>query len=153
MGVMETFPPPVRFDEFPQEEAGVEGLEGITAQGVEDIGNSRAPLRDWPSKVRDLYSEEVVRRVYREEHFLFLLGLFVCISTIIIDLVVNPAMALEGALLRVLAVVPVTALGLVAGARRWSEVLAFCVGASPIAFIAVVVHLALHLPRVQEVAQ
>jgi diguanylate cyclase (GGDEF)-like protein len=55
-------------------------------------------------------------------------------------------MVREGLLLRLLAVAPITLLGLIAGVRRWPQTLAFCVGASPIAFMAVIIHLSLYLP-------
>lgn len=113
---------------------------------VEALGRARVPLRKWPADVAELYREEVVRRLYREEHFLFLLGLLVCLTTIAIDLLVQPSLAEQGAVLRVLAIAPITFLGLIAGARHWTQVLAFCVGAAPIAFIAVIAHLGTQMP-------
>ena len=118
-----------------------EGAPGIDAGSVDEIERARAPLRHWPDALARLYREEVVERLYREEYFLFLLGLLVGISTVVIDLLVHPAMAREGIVLRVLAIAPVTFIGLVAGARGWTQTLAFCVGAAPIAFTAVIVHL------------
>ncbi|MEL7447494.1 MAG: GGDEF domain-containing protein, partial [Pseudomonadota bacterium] len=123
-----------------------ETLVGLDTGEIDDLARDRRNLRDWPGAIKALYREEIVQRFYREEHFLFLLGLLICLSTIVIDLIVNPAMVKEGAILRVLAVAPITMLGLIAGARKWPKMLAFCVGASPIAFTAVIVHLAVHLP-------
>ena len=55
-------------------------------------------------------------------------------------------MVREGAVMRVLAVAPITLAGLIANAREWHRFASFCVGASPIAFAVVIVHLSLHLP-------
>lgn len=129
---------------LPGEEIGAPA--GIDMGMIEAIGRDRLPLRKWPEAVADLYRQEVIDRLYREEHFLFLLGLLLCMATIVIDMIVNPGMVEEGAVLRVIAVAPLTLVGMIAGARGWTQVLAFCVGAAPIAFIAVIVHLALHLP-------
>ncbi|WP_337661319.1 GGDEF domain-containing protein [Erythrobacter sp. Alg231-14] len=120
--------------------------EGIDSDLVEQIDQDGLPLRQWPAAVAELYHATVTSRLYQEGHFLFLLGLLTCLATIVVDVLINPAMVPEGVALRVLAVAPLTLLGLMAGTRGWTNLLAFCVGASPIAFIAVVVHLAVHLP-------
>ncbi len=147
MGVMQTltasgtaeFSEPVR-----EEEVSVPA--GIDAAMVDAIDRVRAPLRHWPKAIANLYHKEVVRRLYREQHFLFLLGLLICLGSIIVDILVNPQMAGIGAVLRVLAVAPLVMIGMIAGARGWTSLVAFFVGASPIAFIAVLLHLSAQMP-------
>ncbi len=146
MGMMETFAPTGIADDYSIAEDEIAVPAGIDERQVESVERDSVPLRRWPAAIAELYYQEIVQRIYREEHFLFLLGLLMCLATIAVDVIVNPGMAKEGAVLRVLVVAPLTLIGLIAGARGWSQVLAFCVGASPIAFIAVVVHLAVHLP-------
>jgi len=146
MGMMESFAPTGSAEEYSIAEEEIAVPAGIDERQVESVERDSTPLRRWPAAIAELYYEEIVQRIYREEHFLFLLGLLMCLATIAVDMIVNPDMAKEGAVLRVLVVAPLTLIGLIAGARGWSQVLAFCVGASPIAFIAVVVHLAVHLP-------
>ena len=118
----------------------------VDAQEIAAIAREERPIQRWPVAVRKAYEDEMAERSERDQHFLFLLGLLVCLSTILIDMAVNPAMVIEGAILRVLTVAPITLLGLVAGAKGWRSIAAFCVGASPIAFAAVIVHLAMYLP-------
>lgn len=118
----------------------------IDSEQIDAIVRQGQPQRKWPAAIRTLYDEEIVQRLSREEHFLFLLGLLICLATILIDQLVNPGMVKEGAVLRVLAVAPITLLGLIASANKWHQVASFCVGASPIAFAMVIVHLSLHLP-------
>lgn len=146
MGVMQSLVPDGAFESLPLPEEEMDVPAGIDSDMVESIDRERLPLRRWPAAVAELYRQEVIDRLYREEHFLFLLGLLLCMATIAVDLIVNPDMLEEGAILRVVAVAPLTLAGLIAGARGWTQALAFCVGAAPIAFIAVIVHLALQLP-------
>ncbi len=154
MGVMESFVPEDSADTFVITEDSIAAPAGIDAALLDEASipagaaadGDFAPLRRWPRAITELYYAEIVQRIYREEHFLFLLGLLMCLATIGVDVIVNPGMATEGAVLRVLVVAPLTLLGLFAGARGWSRILAFCVGAAPISFIAVIVHLAVHLP-------
>ncbi len=122
------------------------GDPAIEPERIDRLIEQSEPVGHWPAPIRELYDSEVVARLSRDEHFLFLLGLLVCLATILVDMVVAPGMVKEGAVLRVLAVAPLTMLGLFAGARKWHSVAAFCVGASPIAFAVVIVHLALHMP-------
>ncbi|MEM8724851.1 MAG: GGDEF domain-containing protein [Pseudomonadota bacterium] len=157
MGVIETFSAD---DVTPVDAAGPVGvtpavvgpadteptLPQIDAEQIDAIIDDAKPLLRWPGAIRALYEQEVVDRLAREERFLFLLGLLVCLATILVDMVVNPAMVKEGAILRVLAVAPITLFGLIASARKWHAVASFSVGASPIAFAVVIVHLSLHLP-------
>ncbi|MEM6475556.1 MAG: GGDEF domain-containing protein [Pseudomonadota bacterium] len=127
-----------------RETAGLPGR--LNADEIAEIAREGQPIHRWPAVMREAYEGEMAERSERDQHFLFLLGLLVCLSTILIDMAVNPAMVIEGAILRVLTVAPITLLGLVAGAKGWRSIAAFCVGASPIAFAAVIVHLAMHLP-------
>lgn len=148
MGIVETIAP---------ETAGAAPLAGAPMDSAQDgarvdaaqidalLREDRNP-RDWPDAIKERYSSEVTQRIERDQGFLLLLGLLVCLATLLIDLAVNPAMVGEGAALRVLAVAPITFLGLIASSRNWKQVAAFSVGASLIAFAAVVVHLSLHLP-------
>jgi len=123
-----------------------EALPAIDPERIDAIiKNSQLDI-NWPWQIRALYDQEVVERLSREEHFLFLLGLLVCLATILVDMAVYPEMVQEGAILRVLAVAPITLIGLIAGARKWTSIASFCVGASPIAFAVVIVHLSMHLP-------
>ncbi len=146
MGVMETLAPNGDAINFPIEEGQFVVPVGIEAEMVDSIDRGGTRIYSWPKAIVDLYHDEIVRRLYREQHFLFLLGLLMCLATVAIDVIFNPAMVKEGVTLRVLGVAPLTILGLYAGARGWTHLLAFCVGAAPIAFIAVIVHLAVHLP-------
>ncbi|MEM7666448.1 MAG: GGDEF domain-containing protein [Pseudomonadota bacterium] len=118
----------------------------IDSEQIDAIVQEGRPHSRWPDAIRTLYDDEIVRRLSREEHFLFLLGLLICLATILIDQIVNPDMVREGAVLRVLAVAPITLVGLIASANKWHQIASFCVGASPIAFATVIVHLSLHLP-------
>ncbi len=143
---MEKFAP-IGDVQTPLENEGAIGAPaGIDAQQVDMIDRERTPLRHWPASIAQLYKKEIVSRLYREQHFLFLFGLMLVLATIAVDIVTHPQMAKEGAILRVLVVAPVTMLGLFAGARGWTQVLAFCVGAAPLGFTAVLVLLALQLP-------
>lgn len=146
MGVMQTFVPDGAGDPLSFRDSEIRVPGGIDAAMVDSLERDSTPLRDWPAAVAELYRQEVIDRIYREQHFLFLLGLLICMATVLVDQIVNPSMVEQGAILRVLAVAPLTLLGLVAGARGWTQMLAFCVGAAPIAFVAVIAHLALQLP-------
>lgn len=146
MGVMQTVVPDGAGDTLSFRDSEVRVPVGIDAATVETLDREGTALRDWPAAVAELYRQEVIDRIYREQHFLFLLGLLICMATVLVDQIVNPEMVEEGAILRVLAVAPVTLLGLLAGARGWTQTLAFSVGAAPIAFVAVIAYLALQLP-------
>ena len=146
MGVMQTVTPAGAIESLPLQEDALRVPAGVDIETIEAARKHGTPLRDWPKAAANLYREEITRRIYREQHFLFLVGLLTCLATIVIDILVNPAMVMEGAVLRILAVAPLTMVGLLAGARGWTSVLKFCVGASPIAFIAVVVQLGFMLP-------
>ncbi len=146
MGVMQTFTPEETSAGYSSLEDHISVPDGIDSGMVQSVQQAGAPLRQWPKEITRLYHKEVSQRLSNEQHFLFLLGLLVCLSTIFVDVLVQPSMAQHGAILRVLAIAPVTMLGLYAGARGWRNILAFCVGAAPIAFIAVLVHFAFLLP-------
>ena len=116
MGVMQSLVPDGAFESLPLPEDEMDVPAGIDSDMVEIIDRERLPLRSWPAAVAELYRQEVIDRLYREEHFLFLLGLLMCMATIAVDLIVNPDMLEEGAILRVVAVAPLTLAGLIAGA-------------------------------------
>ncbi len=146
MGAIETFS---AADATPVElprKRGADAPSAIEPERIERLLERSEPMGHWPTPIRALYESEVVARLAREQHFLFLFGLLVCLATILVDMAVAPEMVKEGAVLRVLAVAPLTLIGLFASARRWNNVAAFCVGAAPVAFAVVIVHLALHLP-------
>lgn len=119
---------------------------GIDAARVDAIERASRPLDRWPDAIAELYRKSATERLYREANFLFVLGLLIGLSTVVVDLLLHPAMAAQGIVLRVLAVAPITFVGLVAAARGWTRTLAICVGASPIAFAAVIMHLGFQLP-------
>jgi len=146
MGVMQPHFPPRDTPDILSQDDSIGAPAGIEADMVDAIETQETPLRLWPRAIQELYHATITNRMYQEGNFLFLLGLLIGLLTIVIDVLVHPVMATEGAALRVLAVGPLTLIGLIAGARGWTKVLAFCVGASPIVFVAVVVHLAVHLP-------
>lgn len=118
MGIMQPPPPTGHASEdakdFLVEEEGIAASLGIDAAMVEGIDTKSASLHQWPKAVADLYETNVANRMFREGNFLFLLGLLTCLLTIVIDALVNPGMVTEGVLLRVLAVGPITLLGLMA---------------------------------------
>ncbi|MEL7218694.1 MAG: GGDEF domain-containing protein [Pseudomonadota bacterium] len=118
----------------------------IDPERIDAVMASGEPDTHWPAPIQSLYRDEVTERIASDGHFLFLLGLLVCLATILIDVLIDPGIAKEGAVIRILAVAPITLLGLVASARRWTRITAFCVGAAPIAFASVIVHLGVHLP-------
>ncbi len=147
MGVMQTLTASGTAElSAPVREEEISVPAGIDAAMVDAIDRVRAPLRHWPTAISELYHKEVVRRLYREQHFLFLLGLLICLGSIVVDIMINPQMAGLGTVLRVLAVAPLVMFGMIAGARGWTSLVAFFVGASPIAFIAVLLHLSAQMP-------
>ncbi len=100
----------------------------------------------WPLPIRQSYALETVARQKSDHRFLFVLGFLIGLATILLDLMIHPAIAAEGAFLRAIVIIPITALGLVAGARGWHRLMSVCLGIAPIAFVAVIVHLALQMP-------
>lgn len=152
MGVMETFVPEegARADAPASAAAFDDAFDAsdgaLTAQSVETLDRDGTRLRDWPPAIAQRYREEVTARLMRENNFLLLLLLLVALATVGIDLLLAPGVALEGTLLRLLAIAPITLAGLIASARGWTRVGEFCIGASFVAFVAVVLHIGLHLP-------
>ncbi|MEP3051824.1 MAG: GGDEF domain-containing protein [Erythrobacter sp.] len=122
-----------------------ETLAALESGAIDQIIQAQQPRKSWPTRIRRLYRKEIIQRFYREQRFLFLLGLLVCMATLLVDIVVNPAMVREGAILRIFAVAPVTLLGLYAASKKWPKVLSFCIGAAPVIFSAAIVHLSVHL--------
>ncbi|MEL6878572.1 MAG: GGDEF domain-containing protein [Pseudomonadota bacterium] len=115
------------------------------AAQIDNIIRAGNGVRSWPAIVQATFVHEnhAIRATEQKFHLTF--GLLVVLATIVFDLLLNPSIATEGAILRVLAVAPIVLLGLIAGARGWSRIMAFCVGAAPIAFVAVLVHLVPHM--------
>jgi diguanylate cyclase (GGDEF)-like protein len=114
---------------------------------VDDIVERSLPLRAWPEHFRERYLVHATKRLLADGKFQLRLGLLVCLSTIVIDLLIYPAMAIEGALLRTLLVAPLTLLGLVAVSKEMPRATQFFLGTSMIFFACVVVHLGTHLPE------
>ena len=92
MGVMQSLTPARGVDLSPIANAEVSAPDGIDTAMVEAIEHGRVPFRQWPQAVADLYRKEVVRRLYREEHFLFLVGMLLCLATVVVDMIANPAL-------------------------------------------------------------
>lgn len=150
MGIVESFSStPVRALDpawGPDSEILADGADLIDAARIHALVESKRGIAHWPAEIEQQYRAEVTGRIERDQNFLFLIGLLVAVATLLVDQIVNPAMVKEGAMLRVLMIAPLTMLGLFAANRKWHAIAAFCVGACPIAFATVVVHLALHLP-------
>ena len=104
------------------------------------------PAWKWPESVRTLYRAEYVERLYREQRFLFSLGFAVALISVALDQLVNPDMAAEGMFWRLVILSPLTIAGMVAASRGWTTAMAVLLGACPIAFMGIVVHLSFHLP-------
>lgn len=153
MGAMDTFAPDeaALLDAQVAPQGGVEfqPLGSDTAMGPERIDailHDREPQRDWPEAMRSAYRETATRRFYQEQHFLFMLGLLSCLATIAVDYMIAPSVAQGGFVYRVLAVCPITLVGLYAASRQWAILTKLCLIAAPSAFIAVIVILAVSLP-------
>ena len=117
----------------------------LDVDAIDEIVEAGARLQDWPEPIARMYHEAGEETLYREYMFLFVLGFVVCFSTIVIDLLINRHMVEQGTLLRSLTTGPVTALGLVAGARRWASLTRVMLGMGPIAFVGVLATLSLQL--------
>ena len=102
--------------------------------------------RDWPRALRESLIREETGDNLLETRFLLVVGLVIVFATVLIDLVVNPATASHGLMLRLIFVVPISLIGLILGTaeRRWIAPVAMC--ASQIAFALVVTHLSFHMP-------
>ena len=148
MGVLQ----PLRTEEWLDREVRSLPVRNLKVQdavdAIEHILRNQAHLGDWPERLSDRYRVESEETLFAEHRFLLLLGFSVAFATLALDVLVNPAMVDEGAMLRFVATVPLSILGLVAGLRRWKQVLIFTLGAAPIAFVGVLVHLAIHLPPI-----
>lgn len=129
---------PERFDH--------DGAADLDTRMIGKIVRDGTRLSDWPQTLADMYAQEHRAAIYREYRFLFLLGFAAAMSTISLDLLVNSAMVAEGVMLRVGIILPLTVVGLWAGARRWTGLVNLVLGSSPVAFIAIIAHLAMHLP-------
>ena len=102
--------------------------------------------RDWPLALRESLIREETGDNFLESRFLLVVGLVIVFATVLIDLVVNPAIASHGLALRLIFVVPISLIGLILGSpqRSWITPVAMC--ASQIAFALVVTHLSFHMP-------
>lgn len=145
MGVMQPFNTADLTDGIAKVRPEGDGAEQFEVAAIDEIVRDGTRLSDWPTHLADQYREEHRATLYREYRFLFILGFAACMATISLDLLVNRAMVVEGLALRMAIVVPLTAIGLFVGARRWTGLLKFLLGAAPVAFIALIAHLAMHL--------
>ena len=118
--------------------------EICNAAAVDDIVRNRTPERAWSREIRTLYQRSVMRRLLFEGPFHLTLGLLVSIATLAVDALVMPHALREGMMLRILAVAPLTLLGLVAIARRWGAIAAICIGGSVVTFAGVILHMTIH---------
>ncbi|MDJ0642955.1 MAG: diguanylate cyclase [Erythrobacter sp.] len=119
-----------------------DGDPSFASDRVDAILERGDSWRDWPDAIAQRYSDTATQRFYQEQHFLFMLGLLSCLATIAIDYLIAPSVAQDGFVYRVLAVCPITLLGLYAASRRWTLLTKICLTAAPSAFIAVLVVLA-----------
>ncbi len=116
--------------------------EQFDAATIDAIMRDCIPEQSWPKPVRAAFARESAARLENENQFLLILGFLVAMSSILLDMLVVPELAWQGAILRLMLIVPLTILGLVAGAKGWKQVMTVCVGAAPIAFVGVIAHLA-----------
>lgn len=141
---------------FPADLASADGIEpeaagadaDVDLAAIDGIVRDGTPAQRWPAALTMLYEGTVGSSLLREATFLLILGAGVSFSTIAVDLLVNPAMVEHGMALRVVATGSVTALGLFAVARRHVAMTKIMLGAGPIAFLAVLAHLSLHVSAV-----
>ncbi len=138
--------------DVPREGVSVSGAGGELSPETADITNEitevtpASPFGSWPQAIRSLYGKELETRLYREQHFLFVLGFATCLMSLALDYVIYPAMVAEGAIWRVLTVAPLTLIGMIAADRRQTAIMTFCLAACPIAFVGMIVHFSFHLP-------
>ena len=142
MGVIETISATDTTPVEPEPVSGPDAQAAIALESVDRIIERAEPVRHWPKAIRSRYQETATARFYQEQHFLFMLGLLSCLATIAVDYLIAPSVAKDGFVYRVLAVCPITLLGLFAASRRWSILTKICLTAAPSAFIAVLVVLA-----------
>ncbi len=130
----------------PAQASGPDAHAEIALEDMDRIIERAEPLRRWPDAIRTRYRETATKRFYQEQHFLFMLGLLSCLATIAVDYMIAPSVAHDGFVYRVLAVCPITLVGLYAASRRWTILTKICMTAAPSAFIAALVVLAVNLP-------
>ncbi|WFL78375.1 GGDEF domain-containing protein [Altererythrobacter arenosus] len=111
------------------------------AAAVDDIVREGLPESQWPQDIRAFYKRTVARRILEEGRFLLILGMLICLATLAVDALVMPERLQYGAQTRILAVAPLTLLGLLAVAQRWPRTAAFAVGGSMTAFAMLMLHL------------
>lgn len=127
-------------------DATIAPVPGMDSIAIDDLVREATPPRLWPEQLGALYREKIVERIYSEQHFLFALGFLVCLATLAIDYAVDPALVTEGFVLRMFTVGPLTLLGMYAASKRWTYLMAVCIGAAPIAFASIIVYLAMQMP-------
>ena len=118
----------------------------LDVAAIDKIVRDGARLRDYPRDLAAKYEEAREQTFYNEYVFLFVLGCVVSFATIAVDILVDPYLAREGVILRLLTTGPVTLIGLYAGARRWTTLMKIALAAGAVTFMGVLAHMALHLP-------
>ena len=146
MGVEGSFIPAGILADYPALPEQDRAPDGVAVSEIDAIDGAPSFAAKWPDAISNLYKQEVEDRLYREQHFLFVLGFITCLVTVALDALIAPAMVTEGAVIRILTAGPITLLGMLAAEKRWTKTLTVCVGAAPIAFVAAIIHLSFHLP-------
>lgn len=113
---------------------------------IDTILRDGVKLGDYPDELAARYDAARAENFFSEYIFLFVLGFVASFASIAIDILVDPAIASEGAFLRMVVTVPLIAFGLFAGSRRWSAGIAFALGAAPVGLMGVLAHMSLHMP-------
>ncbi len=117
----------------------------LDAAALDAVIRDGSAERSWPLAIRQNYARATVARQKSDHQFLLVLGFLVAVFTIALDFMIHPESAVTGAWLRALTIIPITVLGLVAGARGWHWIMSVCVGAAPIAFAVIMVYLGLQM--------
>ncbi len=126
------------------EDAETSGPHLDTA-ALDTVIRERSAKGSWPLAIRQNYARATVARQKSDHQFLFVLGFLVAVFTIALDFMIHPESAVTGAWLRAFTIIPITVVGLVAGARGWHWIMSVCVGAAPIAFAVIMVYLGLQM--------
>ena len=146
MGIVEPLTPATFADDAALAEIHFGEASGHDVETIDGLLEKGSWFNTWPQNLRDTYLVGTEQRLYREHGFLLLLGLGICLGTIVIDALTNPALVQEGLLARLVIGVPLAILGYVGGRMRNSALVKFALIASPSAFCVLVTHLSLHQP-------